>query len=154
MLEREFAAIQGISIDYAVMERATDVAVIEAPFEWDDVGSWQAIGRLSASDAAGNTILGRHLGLDTSGTIVRTTDDHLVVTLGLSDCIVVHTPDATLVANKHDEESIRKLVKLIEEPRLEAIFVSLDRIIVCRAVNRPFGAAVRVDADPIRYLEA
>ena len=40
---------------------------------------------------------------------------HLVVTLGLSDCIVVHTPDATLVANKHDEEAIRKLVKLIEE---------------------------------------
>ncbi len=47
--------------------------------------------------------------------IVRTSDDHLVVTLGLEDCIVVHTPDATLVANKHDEESIRKLVKLIEE---------------------------------------
>ena len=91
------------------------MVVIEAPFEWDDVGSWQAIGRLSAADAPGNTIQGRHLGLDTSGNIVRTTDDHLVVTLGLKDCIVVHTPDATLVANKHDEESIRKLVKLIEE---------------------------------------
>lgn len=115
VLEREFAAIRPISIDYAVMERARDVVVMEAPFEWDDVGSWQAIGRLSPADAEGNTIQGRHLGLNTQGTIVRTADDHLVVTLGLTDCIVVHTPDATLVANKHDEEAIRQLVKLIDQ---------------------------------------
>jgi mannose-1-phosphate guanylyltransferase len=115
VLDREFSAIRGISIDYAVMERAEDVVVIEAPFEWDDVGSWQAIGRLSAADKAGNVIHGKHLGIDTKGSIVRTSDDHLVVTLGLKDCIVVHTPDATLVANKHDEESIRQLVKMIDE---------------------------------------
>jgi mannose-1-phosphate guanylyltransferase len=46
---------------------------------------------------------------------VRSTDDHLIVTLGLKDCIVVHTPDATLVANRRDEESIRQIVKLLEE---------------------------------------
>jgi mannose-1-phosphate guanylyltransferase len=65
-------------------------------------------------DANGNTIVGKHIGLKTSGTIVRTTDNHLVVTLGLKDCLIVHTPDATLVANKHDEESIRKVVKELE----------------------------------------
>ncbi len=112
---REFAAIRGKSIDYAVMEKATNVAVIEAPFAWDDVGSWQAIARLRGTDAEGNTIGGKHLGLNTSNTIVRASDDHLVVTLGLKDCIVVHTPDATLVANRNDEESIRKIVKLLEE---------------------------------------
>ncbi len=112
---REFAAIQGVSIDYAVMEHARDVLVIEAPFAWDDVGSWQAIARLQGTDAEGNTISARHLGLQTTGTIVRGPDDHLIVTLGISDCIVVHTPEATLVANKHDEESIRELVRLIAE---------------------------------------
>jgi mannose-1-phosphate guanylyltransferase len=112
---REFAAIQRVSIDYAVMEHASDVLVIEAPFAWDDVGSWQAISRLSGVDADGNTIEARHLGLRTSGTIVRGAADHLIVTLGVRDLIVVHTPDATLVANKHDEESIRQLVKLIAE---------------------------------------
>ena len=112
---REFAAIQGVSIDYAVMEHARDVLVIEAPFAWDDVGSWQSIARLQGTDAEGNTISARHLGLRTNGTIVRGSEDHLIVTLGISDCIVVHTPDATLVANKHDEESIRELVKLIAE---------------------------------------
>jgi mannose-1-phosphate guanylyltransferase len=55
------------------------------------------------------------LGLRTRGTVVRGPADHLIVTLGLEDCIVVHTPDATLVANKHDEEAIRELVKMIAD---------------------------------------
>ena len=65
VFEREFAAIKPISIDYAVMEHATDVAVIEAPFEWDDLGGWQSLARLAGSDENGNTIVGKHLGLDT-----------------------------------------------------------------------------------------
>jgi mannose-1-phosphate guanylyltransferase len=114
-LEREFAAIAGISIDYAVMEHAKDVVVIEAPFEWDDVGSWQALARLCGQDADGNTISGRHLGINTRGTIVRTDGEHLVVTIGLEDCIVVHTSDATLVARKQDEEAVREAARQISE---------------------------------------
>ncbi len=115
VLHREFEAMPDVSIDYAVMEKAERVVVAEAPFEWDDVGSWQALGRLCETDEQGNTVLGRHLGIDTEGTIVRTSDDHLVVTLGLRDCIVVHTPDATLVADKYQEEAVRRVVKLLEE---------------------------------------
>jgi mannose-1-phosphate guanylyltransferase len=115
VFEREFAAIKPISIDYAVMEQAADVAVIEAPFEWDDLGGWQSLARLLGSDQNGNTIVGRHLGLNTDGTIVRSDGEHLVVTLGLKDCIVVHTPNATLVADKHSEEQIRQVVKRLEE---------------------------------------
>jgi mannose-1-phosphate guanylyltransferase len=111
---REFSLIKGISIDYAVMEHATNVAVIEAPYDWDDLGSWQSLSRLAGTDRFDNTIIGRHLGLTTTGTIVRTDDKHLVVTVGLKDCLVVHTPEATLVANKHDEESIREIVKMLE----------------------------------------
>lgn len=110
----EFTAIDGISIDYAVMEHATDVAMIEAPFDWDDLGGWQSLARLAGTDDNGNTIIGKHLGLNTEDSIVRSSDDHLIVTLGMKDCIVVHTPDATLVANKNDEESIRKIVKELE----------------------------------------
>jgi mannose-1-phosphate guanylyltransferase len=115
VLAREFAAIKPISIDFAVMEQATNVVVIEAPFEWDDLGGWQSFARLAGTDENGNTIIGRHVGLGTSGSIVRTGDEHLVVTLGMKDTIVVHTPNATLVANKHDEEQIRKVVKQLEE---------------------------------------
>jgi mannose-1-phosphate guanylyltransferase len=118
VLTRAFAAIRPISIDYAVMEDADDVAVIEAPFEWDDVGSWQSIARLRGSDANGNTVTGRHAGVRTTGCIIRSSGDHLVATMGLKDCIVVHTPNATLVADKNDEESVRQLVKQIEEQGL------------------------------------
>lgn len=114
VFEREFAAIEGVSIDYAVMEHAKNVAVIEAPFEWDDLGGWQSLPRRLGTDEYGNTIVGKHLGLTTTGTIVRSSDNHLVVTLGLEDMIVVHTDNATLVASKHDEEKIRQVVKELE----------------------------------------
>lgn len=110
-LDREFAAIGGKSIDYAVLEKHTDVAVIAATFTWDDVGSWQALTRLRGLDADGNTILAKHIGLDTHGTLVRGPGNHLIVTVGVDDLIVVHTPDATLVAHKAQEESLRKVVE-------------------------------------------
>lgn len=114
-LAEQFPKLKSISIDYAVLERAADVCVVEAPFEWDDVGSWQALPRLLGSDANGNTIDGPFCGIDTQGCIIRTTADHLVATAGLTDCIVVHTPDVTLVARKGDEDAVRQLVALAQQ---------------------------------------
>ena len=114
-LEAAFDAIKGISIDYAVMERYEKVAVIEAPFSWDDVGSWGSLARMACTDDHGNAVMGKHLGIDTTGTIIRSNDHHLVVTLGVRDLVVVHTDDATLIARKDDEESIREVVKLLRE---------------------------------------
>jgi mannose-1-phosphate guanylyltransferase len=111
----EFEAIKGKSIDFAVMEHATEVITVEAPFDWDDVGSWQALSRLRGVDENDNTIAAKHIGVNTKGTIVRGQDGHLIATIGLEDCLVVHTPDATLVANKHDEEAVREVVRLIQE---------------------------------------
>ena len=116
VLNREFTAIDGKRIDYAVMERFEgEILVVEAPFEWDDVGNWPAMARLHDSDEDGNTIMGKHLGLDTQHSIIRTSDDHLVVTVGLDDVIVVRTPDATLVARRDQEASIRQIVKQLGE---------------------------------------
>ena len=115
-LDVEFSEMKSISIDYAVLERAGDVCVVEAPFEWDDMGSWQALTRLLDTDEDGNTVDGLFCGLNTKGCIVRSTDvNHLIATIGLEDCVVVHTPDATLVARKDDDHAIRRLVQLIEE---------------------------------------
>lgn len=114
-LDEAFTAIRPKSIDFAVLERHPHVVMLEAPFLWDDVGSWQALARNSQPDESGNTLTGKHLAIRTSGSIVRSTDDHLVVTLGLRDTIVVHTPDATLVASKHEEEAIREVVKALQD---------------------------------------
>ena len=111
----EFAAIKGISIDYAVLEHARDVVVIEAPFSWDDLGGWSAVARQRGVDAHGNTVVGRHLGIDSINTIVHAADGHLVVTMGLEDMLVVHTPDATLVAARRCEEAVRQVVAELEK---------------------------------------
>ena len=114
VFQEQFTAIDGKSIDYAVMERHQKVCVLEAPFDWDDVGNWTAVPRLSGIDDNGNSTSGKHLCIDTQSSIVRSTDDHIVVTLGIENCIVVHTADATLVADKSDEAAIKKVVSELE----------------------------------------
>lgn len=113
-LQREFAAIDSRSIDYAVMERYNDVAVIEATFRWDDVGSWQSIGRLTEPDEQGNCVRGKYLPIQSQRMIVYGDHDHLLVTIGMQDTIVVHTDNATLVAPKHEEERVREVVKQLQ----------------------------------------
>lgn len=115
VFEREFKAIKGTSVDYAIMESYEHVSVIEAPFDWDDVGNWQAVGRLIAPDDNGNSIIGKSINLDTEDSIIRGENGHLIATLGLKNCIVVQTENATLVADKSREESVREIVKLIEK---------------------------------------
>jgi len=117
VLKREFADIEGKSIDYAVMERAPEVVVIEAPFEWDDVGSWRSLERLRKPDEKGNLIdAAKHVAIDVEGTIVRADDpEHVVALMGVKDLIVIVTPDATLVANKEDEESIRQVIQQLKD---------------------------------------
>ena len=118
-LQREFTAIEGTSIDYAVMENYPHVVVIEAPFPWDDVGSWQALSRLNQPDVDGNTVVGSHVGIDTQGSIIHTQAGHTVVTIDVQDLIVVQTADATLVAPKHAEERVREAVQALEERQLK-----------------------------------
>ena len=117
VLQEEFSAIQGLSIDYAVMERAENVLVVEAPFTWDDVGNWRALERWISADPQGNVLAAeRPLLLDSAGCIVRSTDPkHLVVAVGLQDVLIVVTPDATLVADKRREESLRKVTQILAE---------------------------------------
>ncbi|MFN9602246.1 MAG: mannose-1-phosphate guanylyltransferase [Planctomycetota bacterium] len=110
-----FEPIKGKSIDFAVMERYPNVAVMEAPFGWDDVGSWQAMARLIQPDERGNAVEGPYLGIESNDMIVRTESDHLIVTIGVTSMIVVHTPDATLVAPKSEEERVREVVKQLTE---------------------------------------
>ncbi|MDG1897464.1 MAG: mannose-1-phosphate guanylyltransferase [Fuerstiella sp.] len=122
MLDEEFPQMNSISIDCAVLERATGSTVIEAPFTWDDVGSWLAVPRLADQDESGNTIDGPFVGIDTKDCIIRTPENHLVATLGVSDLIIVQTEDATLVAHKRDSERIKELLaKLKAQGRTDCL---------------------------------
>jgi mannose-1-phosphate guanylyltransferase len=116
---REYEAVERISIDYAVMERAKNVVVVEATFRWDDVGSWGSIQRLLAATADGNTVVGMHCGLDTRDSIVVTDAGRLVATVGVSNLLVVQSGNAILVADKRQEESVKRLVELMSTQGFE-----------------------------------
>lgn len=116
-----FPTLPSISIDYAVLERAASICVMEAPFEWDDIGAWQALPRLLGTDENGNTIDGPHVGRRTTNTIVRSPQGHTVATFGVDSLIIVHTPDATLVADRNDETGVKQLVEAIRSQGLEEL---------------------------------
>lgn len=120
VVEQTFPKMKSVSIDYAVLEHSKDqLAVIPAEFEWDDVGNWNTLQKYFPEDDNHNTIIGLHCGLETSESIIRTTDNHLVATFGVKNCLIVHTPDATLIAPRDDENAIKQLVTLIEEQGYE-----------------------------------
>ncbi|MCH2212438.1 MAG: NTP transferase domain-containing protein [Fuerstiella sp.] len=114
-LDVEFPQMNSIAVDRAVLERADQVCVIEAPFSWDDVGSWLAVPRLLGTDEDGTAADGLVRSIDSKNCIIRTTDDHLVATLGMEDCIIVHTRDATLVARRDDSERIKELLEILKD---------------------------------------
>jgi mannose-1-phosphate guanylyltransferase len=109
----EYEALDKLSIDYAVMEKAKEVLVVQAPYRWDDVGSWLALERMQGQDAEGNTVLGNHCGLRTKGCIIVSDAGHLVATVGVKDLLIVQDGDATLVADRSDEGAVKQLVELL-----------------------------------------
>lgn len=115
IIYNEYEKFDNISIDYGVMEKASNVKIIEADFEWDDVGSWLAIERLNNSDQDNNTILSKHCGIDTHGNIIIGDNEHLIATINVSDMIIVSTKDVTMVCNKNNAEDIKKLTDLLKE---------------------------------------
>ncbi len=114
VLNEQFCAIEGKSIDYAVMENYENVCVLEAPFEWNDLGNWTALPAIRGTDEQGNTVDARHLDFNSRDCILYSESDHLIVTVGLQDCIIVHTDDATLVANRTQESTIRQIVEQLK----------------------------------------
>ena len=119
-LGREYERLDRISIDYAVMEHAKEVLVIQAPFRWDDVGSWLALERMQPQDADGNTVLGLHCGLKTKGCVITADAGHLIATVGVENLLIVQDGNATLVAHRSEEGTVKQLVEHLKQKGLEA----------------------------------
>lgn len=115
VLTKEYANLERISIDYAVMEKAKQVLVVLAPFLWDDVGSWLALERRHPQDAHDNTILANHVSFDTHNCVIVGDADRLIATAGVSDLIIIQDGDAILVAHRNEEGNIKKIVEQLKE---------------------------------------
>jgi mannose-1-phosphate guanylyltransferase len=98
------------TVDYGVMEKAHDVAVIPAEFGWNDVGLWATLLDILPGDANGNVVRhAEHVGVDTANTLVFG-HDRLLATIGLHDMIVIDTGDAVLVCPKDRAQDVKKIV--------------------------------------------
>jgi len=113
-MEEVFPRCDNISIDYAVLEKASNVAGVAAgDVGWSDVGSWNAVYELHKRDNHGNAVRGEALIESSSGSYVDS--EKLVALLGVKDLIVVDTPDALLIADRARAQQVGELVKRLEK---------------------------------------
>jgi len=113
-----FAELKGISIDYALMEKAEHVVMINATFPWDDIGTWSALERAESGDAAGNVSNGDPVLIDCEGCIVYNDEGaarRAVAVIGATDMVVVATADAVLVVPKDRTEDVKQAVQALGE---------------------------------------
>jgi len=116
-LEKTYACCPAVSVDYGVMEKAKNVALIEAQFSWNDVGSWAALGKICAPDKNGNVLVSRRqegqsrgLLLDSSGCLVRS-EEKLIALVGMKDTVVVEAGNAFLVCPRDRSQDVRRVLE-------------------------------------------
>jgi len=127
-----FSECPSISIDYAVMERADNTAVVASDFGWSDIGSWKAISELYESDEAGNRIKGKAVMVGSTDCFVQS-EDRVVAAVGVKDLIIVDTGDAVLVANRSQAQDVKEVVEQLSELKHEAVSYH-------KTVHRPWGS--------------
>ncbi len=115
-LGRVFPQLDPISVDHAVLEKASNVVVIEAAFDWDDLGSWGAWARRQPRDARGNVTYGSVVVLDCDGCVV-VGDGGTAAAIGLKDMVVVNANGSTLCCKLADSAAVRRIREIAEAAR-------------------------------------
>ena len=140
-----FSALDSISIDYAVMEKADRILAIPGDFGWSDIGAWSAVADASVRDEFGNTT---NIQSDARQTIVidsRNThiesQHRLVAAIGLDNLLIIDTPDALLVADKASSQEVRQVVSRLKAGGHEAHSLH-------RTVSRPWGTYTVLEEGP------
>src|SRR5216117_1834184 len=110
VLREHFSKLPRISFDYAIMEKADRVLVVEASFDWDDIGSWRAVANYFKNDDQGNAANCGITAVDSTNNIVFDENGTTIALLGVHNLIVVRTNDAILVCHRHQAEKIKNLI--------------------------------------------
>jgi mannose-1-phosphate guanylyltransferase len=114
LFRQAYEGLPRLSIDHAVMEGCPQALVVQAPFRWDDLGSWQAYERMNPQDADHNTIRASHCGINTRHCLIVGDPGRLIATANVEHLIIVQDGDATLIADKRDEAAIKQLVNQLK----------------------------------------
>ena len=136
----QFAQCPDISIDYAVMEKADNTAVVVGEFSWNDIGSWKAISELYESDESGNRIQGKAIMIESRDCFVQG-EKRLIAAVGVSNLLIIDTGDAVLVADQDHAQDVKQVVSQLVELEHEAAEFH-------QTVHRPWGSySILEDAD-------
>ncbi|MDD5296595.1 MAG: mannose-1-phosphate guanylyltransferase/mannose-6-phosphate isomerase [Rhodocyclaceae bacterium] len=127
----EFAGVPDISIDYAVLEKTDAAAVVSCSIGWSDIGSWDALGKLTAPDSQGNRVEGEALLYDVQNCFIQG-GDRIVGAVGIDNLIVVDTPDALLIADRSRAQDVKHIYAELKARGHEAYKYH-------RTVYRPWG---------------
>jgi len=131
-LPAAFTRLQDISIDYAVMEKAKNIAVVPGDFGWSDMGAWSAVADVVPSDAQGNKSNNcAPILIDSRNTYVDS-KDRVVAAIGLDNVVIIDTPDALLVADRSKSQEVRQVVNQLKATNHEAHKIH-------RTAVRPWG---------------
>lgn len=125
------------SIDYAVMEKADNVAMVELDAGWSDIGSWDAVWENLAKDDANNVLIGDVINHDSHNSYVYS-DEKLVSIVGVDNLVVIDTKDALLVADKNNSQAIKTVVETLQKS-------SRSEHLNHRVVQRPWGCYDSID---------
>lgn len=139
-LARMYRRVPSISIDNGVMERSSRAAMIPVDFVWSDVGNWSSLEEVAPRDRPGNVVSGNVIDLGSRRSIVYA-DRRLVATIGLSDMVVVDTPDATLVCPKARSQDVKKVVEILKRR-------GAPEHLEHRTVIRPWGSYTVLEEGP------
>ena len=112
---RVYAPLEAQSIDYGVMEHASEVCVVPGSFPWSDVGHWDALPLVAESDHLGNVVQGLVVAEDCRGSVVVNESQRVIAALGLEDMVVVDTGDALLVMPRSRAQEVRRVVERVRE---------------------------------------
>jgi mannose-1-phosphate guanylyltransferase len=120
-LKEAYSCFRGVSIDYGVMEQASNVFVLRAgALGWSDVGSWDEVYRLNEKDLENNVLIGdRVVTRATRGSLVVSRTDQLIALYGVHDLVVVNTGDAILITTRHEAQGVRELVDLLKRNQMK-----------------------------------
>ncbi len=120
VLNEKFKDLPSESIDFGIMEKASDIYTIPGNFGWDDVGSWLALERINPLDNDGNMFSGDIVSVDTKNCTVCG-GKRTVAVLGLEDMVIVDTPDALLVCDKNSTQDIKKVLSKLREENMTSL---------------------------------
>ncbi len=114
VIAREYPELKAVAIDNAIIERAGQVATLEADIDWGDIGSWAALTDVLPADTEGNLLPGEVLALDARGVTAYGPEEKLIVLIGVEDLVVVDTPDALLVCRKDQAQRVKEVLERLQ----------------------------------------